>query len=393
MENLEFVIVANSPGELSSFVKPVVEKIKSKTGKQCQARISLFLTPCQFSSGREIEYAKSLGVDQIISAEEYRKWILGIHFNKKFSFKYKGIVLYLGGDLLHAVLVAKKLGYKVYAYLHGQKGTWKSVFQRFYVVDEKAQKKLLHSGLTEDNVKIAGDLMLNSVKTLPKAESIKIWKLDTNKPIVAFLPGSREWEINYMLPFYEIVGLELKKIIPGIQLILIVSPFTPLDQIELRMQSNLFDMMAPLSSITAADLAVTIPGTNNAQIAAAGIPLLMLLPINNVRDIPLVGILHYFTQIPILGPILKRIAAEIICKKTKFFSLPNMKAQKLIVPELKGRITPEEVVEKILELLNNPNQLKTIESDLKKVMGESNAAEIIVGDILDENLPAPVNLS
>ena len=58
MEALEFVLVANSPGELSSFVKPVIEKIKSK---KISVRLSLFLTPCQYCSGREFAYAKSLG--------------------------------------------------------------------------------------------------------------------------------------------------------------------------------------------------------------------------------------------------------------------------------------------------------------------------------------------
>ena len=184
--------------------------------------------------------------------------------------------------------------------------------------------------------------------------------------------------------------MDLKKIVPGIQLVLIISPVTPLTNIEPKIKDNVFDMLAPLSSISAADLAVTIPGTNNAQIANIGIPLLMLLPLNKLSDIPLEGSLHYISKIPAVGYVLRMVLAEIIMRQKKFFSLPNIKAQKMLVPELKGRLTPEQVVEQILELLNNPGRLTEMSVKLRRVMGESNAAEMIISEILNENLPAPV---
>ncbi|NQU17558.1 MAG: hypothetical protein HQ564_05775 [Candidatus Saganbacteria bacterium] len=386
MESLEFILVANSPGELSSLVKPVVEKIKSVSSKLQPIRTTLVITPCQFSSGREIQFAKSLGVDNIITSEEYRKWILGIPLKRELKFKYKGVVLYLGGDLMHPILIAKKLGYRPYAYLHGQKAGWKNLFKKFFVIDQKAKKELRHARIPGEKITIAGDLMINSVSADPKHEVIKTWKLNTERPIIAFLPGSREWEIDYMLPFYTEVAGEIKKIIPGSQFLLIISPFSSMQDIESKMVDNLFDVMAPLNVISAADLAVTIPGTNTAHIATLGIPTLMLFPLNKLDDIPLEGLLHYITKIPFLGKPIKRAAANIINRKTKFFALPNIRAQKMIIPEMRGNLTTEEVVAKILDLINHPEKTNQIGIKLKKIMGESNAAEIIIGEILSESL-------
>lgn len=388
MEAIEFILVANSPGELSSLVKPILETIREHSAKKHPIKTTLFLTPCQFSSGREIDFVKTLEVDNVVTSDDYRKWILGIPTKKELKFKYKGIVLYLGGDLMHAVLIAKKLGYRAYAYLHGQKAGWKSVFSRFFVVDEKAEKKMVRAHFKKDKVKVVGDLMINSVKALPKEEVIKTWKLSEEKPIVALLPGSRGWEVDYMLPFYESMAAELKKIIPGIQFLLIVSPFMPLKEIEAKSKENVFDIMGPLNLISAANLAVTIPGTNTAQIAALGVPSLMLFPLNKLDDIPLEGLLYYITKLPFIGGSIKKIAAEIINRNTKFFALPNMKAHKMIMPEMRGDIKPEQAVEKVLEMLNHPEKLKQMGTELKKAMGESDAAETIIGEILNETFSA-----
>jgi len=381
VDNFDFVLVANSPGELSSLVKPIVERIKARSK---ESRITLFLTPCQYSSGREAGYAKTLGVNEIICPEDYRKWILGIPIKREMNFKNRGAVLFLGGDLMHAVLIAKKLGFKAYAYLHGQKAGWKNVFSKFFVIDQKAA-----AGIRHKNVRAVGDLMMNSITALSKTETIKNWKLDSNKPIVAMLPGSRLWESDLLVPFYEIVAAELKKIIPGMQIILVLSPFTSMKDIEKKLSGNMFDLIAPLNSIPAADLAITIPGTNTAQIAALGIPFLMIFPLNKLDSIPLEGLLHYVTKIPLAGKIIKQLAAKIICSKTRFFALPNMKARKMVAPELVGKLSAEQVVEKTLELLGNPEALKHMGNELKKLMGESNAADIIVEEIINEAfLPA-----
>ncbi|MFC1496404.1 hypothetical protein ACFL52_03210 [Candidatus Margulisiibacteriota bacterium] len=390
MESLEFILVANGPGELSALVKPIVEKLRERSSKKVPIRTTLFLTPCQFSSGKEEQFVKTLGLDQVVTAEEYRKWILGMALNRDLKLKYRGVVLYLGGDLLHAVLIAKKLGYKVYAYLHGQKAGWKSVFSKFFVQNEKSERELVKAGIKPERIQIAGDLMLNSINPLPKSTAIEKWKLSSKKPIIAFLPGSRGWEIDFMVPFYETIGMELKQIIPGIQLIMIVSPFTSIEEVEIKLKDNVFDLLAPLNSVSAADLAVTIPGTNTAQIATAGIPLLSLFPINQIKDIPLEGFLNYLTKVPLLGAAIKRLVAEITIKRNKFFAIPNIKAKKMIHPELNGNLTPEQVVEKIISILNNQDQLKEMEKQLKKIMGESNAADIITREIINENIPAPV---
>ncbi|MFA6549475.1 MAG: hypothetical protein WCT39_06080, partial [Candidatus Margulisiibacteriota bacterium] len=62
----DIVLVANSPGELSALVKPVAETFAQKIS---DARLTLVLTPCQYTSGKELEYIKTIrGITHTISA-------------------------------------------------------------------------------------------------------------------------------------------------------------------------------------------------------------------------------------------------------------------------------------------------------------------------------------
>ena len=99
MTEYDLILVANSPGELSALVKPVAETFakKSKT-----VRLILVLTPCQYSSGKEVEFSRTIeGISQVITAKEYKHWLF---FNRQpaITFRPRGAILFLGGDLMHA---------------------------------------------------------------------------------------------------------------------------------------------------------------------------------------------------------------------------------------------------------------------------------------------------
>jgi lipid-A-disaccharide synthase len=372
---MDIVLVANSPGELSALVKPLAEKFKEKARS---ARLILFITPCQYASGREVEFAqKILKVDQIISTEEYKKWLLTGPL--PYTPHNLGVVLFLGGDLLHATLIAKKLNYKAYAYLAGKHIGWRNVFSRFFVPDDSLFKN-------EEKAKVVGDLMTDSIQVQPREKVRNHWHLKNDRLTLAFMPGSRHWEIAHMLPLYRKIIKILKSRIPELQLMLILSPFITVEDIEKYPEHSLFDVLATFDSISAADLAVTIPGTNTAQIASAGIPMLVLFPLDNPEVIPLEGIMHYLTSIPLLGYFLKRLIAFEVNRKTKYFALPNIKAGREIVPEMRGSIKPKEAAEKIINLLSHPSILRNMEKELSTLMVRSGAANKIVEDILNETL-------
>lgn len=361
----DIVLVANSPGELSALVKPAAERMAKKNP---DARLTLVLTPCQYTSGKELEYIKTIkGITHTISANEYKNWILR-NQKPKIDFESNGLVLFLGGDLAHAVLVAKKLRYPAYAYVQDYIG-WTGFYKKFFIPDVQSQNKLDRRGLLKDKLEIVGNLMVDSVSDLPR------WKPEEN--VITFMPGSRDWQVKHTTPIYQKIIDKLEIQNPnlpagrhGLKIQIVSSPFEA--AIEIPCAKTISFEEAHNS-----ELVITIPGTNTARLAARGIPMLVVFPLDNIEVIPLEGIAHYISQIPYFGIRIKKKFAEITNRNTRFFALPNIKADQEIIEEIRGTIDPKEVAEKALALLNDLPKRQKMSAQLLEAMGPPGAAERI----------------
>ncbi|MDD5593346.1 MAG: hypothetical protein PHG97_01215 [Candidatus Margulisbacteria bacterium] len=358
MTTTDIVLVANSPGELSALVKPVAEEFSKDKNK----RIILVLTPCQYTSGQEAEFVKSLkGIDQLITAAQYKKWVFLGQKPKNIEFASAGVVLFLGGDLAHAMLIARKLKYPAFAYID-ERIAWKKFYRKFFVPDRSTFDKFSRS-LPAGKLAIVGDLMVDSINGLKK------WAPESN--VVTFMPGSRKWEIDYMTPLYKEIMALIKKEIPGAKFQLVSSPFVKALPIE-------GTKMVGFEDIYNSEVAVTIPGTNTAKIAARGVPMVVVFPLNHPELIPMEGIADLIGKLPVIGRLFKKRVAEIVNQKTKYFALPNQKADREIAPEIRGLIEPLGVAMKVVELLKHPEQRREMSVELVKAMGEPGAAKKIV---------------
>jgi len=356
----DIVLVANSPGELSALVKPVAAELAHKPGY----RIILVLTPCQYTSGVEIEFSRQIkGIAEIITAGEYRNWAIMNH-QPKVQFAPEGVVLFLGGDLLHGMLIAKKLNYPAYAYLN-ERIAWTKFYHKFFVADEIAQKKFTKLA-PKGKVSLVGNLMVDSIADLKK------WAPEKN--IITFMPGSRKWEIDYMTPFYRQVIELIKAEAPHTRFQVVSSPFVRAHSIEGAKTIDFAD-------IHNSELVVTIPGTNTAKIAARGIPLIVVFPLNHPEVIPMEGLADLLGKLPVMGKPFKRWVAGLVNKKTKFFALPNQKAGREIVPEIRGEIEPLGVALKAVELLHDVGTRQRMSLELTSAMGKPGAAKKIVEEI------------
>ncbi|MGB9613776.1 MAG: hypothetical protein ACPL4K_06375, partial [Candidatus Margulisiibacteriota bacterium] len=241
MSKPDIILVANSPGELSALVRPMAEAL-SKIGKH---RIILVLTPCQYASGKEIEYAKNIKeIETIISAAEYQRWMLLNQKPKNVKFCQKGIVLFLGGDLTHAVLIAKKLKYPACAYLN-ERIAWKRFYQKFFVKDDRSFRKFAKQ-VPIKKLRFVGDLMVDAVAHLNK------WEPQEN--VITFMPGSRRWEIDYMTPLYKEVMELIKREVKNAKFQIVNSPFAKALPVEGTKKVE-FDQ------IHNSEIVITIPGT------------------------------------------------------------------------------------------------------------------------------------
>jgi lipid-A-disaccharide synthase len=139
--------------------------------------------------------------------------------------------------------------------------------------------------------------------------------------------------------------------------------------------------MISFDEIANSEMIVTIPGTNTAKIAARGIPMVVVFPLNHPEVIPMEGLAHIFGKIPVMGKQFKKWVAALVNKKTKYFALPNQKADQAIVPEIRGEIEPLGVALKVVELIADKPGLQRTSHDLIKAMGEPGAAKKIVEEL------------
>ena len=356
----DIVLVANSPGELSALVKPVAEEFSKHKDK----RIILVLTPCQYTSGKEEEFTKNIkGIELVVTAAQYKSWAF-LNRKPNVQFSRKGAVLFLGGDLAHAMLMARKLKYPAYAYID-ERIAWTKFYRKFFVPDQLTYDKFAGNTPVE-KLKIVGNLMVDSVSELKK------WSPAEN--VVTFMPGSRRWEIDYMTPLYKEIMTLIRKEVPSCQFQVASSPFVKAVPIEGAATIDFKD-------IDNSALIVTIPGTNTAKIAARGIPMVVVFPLNHPEVIPMEGLGDLIGKLPVVGRIFKQWVAETVNRQTKYFTLPNQKADKEIAPEIRGIIDPLGVAMKVVELLKQQDRRREMSAELIAAMGEPGAAKKIVEEI------------
>jgi lipid-A-disaccharide synthase len=132
-----------------------------------------------------------------------------------------------------------------------------------------------------------------------------------------------------------------------------------------------------------ANLAVTIPGTNTLELGIAGVPSVVMLPMNKPEIIPLEGIGHWLGLIPLVGTFLKRRAVKLFVEGLKIpVSLPNRFSGEDLMLEIRGKVSVEQIAGEMLKLLNNPQDLARRRSRLLATMPQPGAAKRLVHSVL-----------
>lgn len=406
MENdlFDIVITANSPGELYSLVRPLIKSINKNIPF---VRIILVITPCQYASGKEIEVARSFKeIFDIILPQEFSKWIFLNKAPKGINFSEKGLVLFVGGDLVHGILLSKKLRYPALAYITNKIG-WTKEYSLFFVPDEKLYKKVIKK-VNLEKVRLVGDLMVD-------AALIDNYKNCDDIFDIVFFPGSRSAHIKFLAPLFLKTADIIKQKNENIRFGLALSPYCSIAQLEEHISKSNFSKLEktfgnsgiilntnekekaiktengteikifennPYVAMKSAKVIITIPGTNTSEAAALGKPMLVVIPTQKPEAYIFDGLAGILGNMPIIGKIIKRLAIAILGKKEKFLALPNRKANKMIVPEIRGQITAKQISKEALKLLNDTKKLTEISLQLKNVMGSSGASEKITSEIM-----------
>lgn len=358
---MKVTILTNGPGELWGWVRPVVSELR-KRGHT----ISLWLLPCQFSSGHEREAASFLGVDKLEGPSGAAKTWQDITREKTDA------IIQLGGDSMFGVRMSQAAGVSltIYSYRAAKKIKGAKILVAYpsQIVDDSPDKK----------VEVIGDLVKDSLAMdiTPSGTLQWDWPKLENSPRILFLPGSRPTIRKAALEWLTEVNFYLKKNIPDVRVRTLFSQFMSDSEFNNWRKAGLEPVRCGAGvAMKNADYALTSPGTNNFELMHCGLPGLVIAPEKFLKFVPVEGTLGLLADLPLIGLTLRRIGVKKILNRWNgFISLPNRTADKKILSELYGNITPENAANKIFKDLGDPAKLAATREELLKMSGESGAA-------------------
>jgi len=408
------VIVANGPGELATWVKPVLdnlikEKSKSMNSHIPKYKLVLTLVPCPNATGREFIVANDWHIlDLITPAKHFLKLLL-----KPSSFGIwprNGVVVFLGGDQFWTVLLAKRLGYESITYAEWI-ARWPRWNLHIAAMNEEVKNKLPKK--FKKKCQVIGDLMADVNHNSLTVNEIK------NKKWIAILPGSKKAKLSIGIPFFLEVADHINEYEENINLMIPIAPTTEIkDFIYFQSDKNpitkyysskikfikkiensifsyvletckntkifILNQNSNHNILSQCKLALTTVGANTAELAAINLPMIVVLPTQHLNTMNAWdGIFGIIGKFSLLNKIQTFIVKKWYLKNNKFFAWPNIKANKQIIPERVGNISPKDISDEAIFLLNEKNILLEQKNNLLKLRGKKGAVKKLSNLILD----------
>ena len=401
MTPVDILILSNVPGEVTTWVRPVVKALREQLGHDIsQVRISVILSPCPHASGKETVIALSYPeVDRVQAAEHFWQFLLWGKTAENWEWRNQGVVIFLGGDQIFPVIIGKKLGYKTVVYAEWE-ARWHNFIDKFAIMKGQVAKNV--ASKYADKFTIVGDLMLEAAENdiISKIENAQ-----TQINIIGILPGSKAAKLTQGVPLTLAIAEYIHSKLPQTKFFIPVAPTLDLPTlasfanpennlftkafnfqgadlidnhfltstgliVELKQENPAYHLLSQCS------ICLTTVGANTAELGALAVPMIVLLPTQQLDAMRswdgLPGIL---ANLPFIGTTFARIINWWMLKNKGLLAWPNIWAQAEIVPELVGKLQPKEVGEMVLDLLANPEKLEAIRHKLRSVRGEGGAAE------------------
>ncbi|MBI3930132.1 MAG: hypothetical protein HY319_31640 [Armatimonadetes bacterium] len=395
---MDVVLTSNSPGELSSWVRVTVESLKRQ---EPDLRVVVALVPCPYASGAEMRVASRLkGVDVVLSPCQTVKLALGLPV-PEYRPAARGVVGFLGGEPWHALLLAFRLRYPAVAYMVRPSCLARNF--RTVAVCDRAVEGRLRAIVGAERVRFIGNLMVDGVATASPGDGD--FGLEPGRPVIGLFPGSRHMHLRATLGAYLALVERIALQRPEIQFLLALSPFVRVEDMDralirplplglptckARYEPGILVTDGgcrlavahgqPYEVMRRIDVALSIPGTNTAELACAGKPMVITLhPLAHVGGGGLSGLLEFLP----LGKVLKSRLRRRKYSRLRFTAHPNIIAQRHVVPEIVIGKDLEEVQRTLLELIDRPEQRLRLGQELRGLMGPAGAADKMARTLLD----------
>jgi len=419
---VDVLILSNGPGELSTWVRPVVAALQAQASPNLGIRISVILSPCPHATGREVEVARAIpGVTRVQGAKAFFPFLFFGKTVDHWNWSKQGIVLFLGGDQFFPVVIGKRLGYPVVIYAEWET-RWHSWVDHFVVMNADLISKAPQSH--RHKITTVGDIMADSQIAL-NTKSLGL-NLATGTELIGILPGSKRAKLMQGVPLTIAIAQSLQKQRPNTQFIIPVAPTLDLETlaqyadpthnpIVKKVGTEGAKLVVPtdpnqlpyLETATGAKillwtkfpaydvlsqchLCFTTVGANTAELGALAIPMIVLLPTYQLDAMRAWdGIPGTLANLPLIGGSFARLINWLVLRKKRLFAWPNIWAKEEIVPELVGNLDPEAVAKTALEWLEYPDKRLAIRSRLQAVRGKPGASKKIAAILLAQLQQAP----
>ncbi|MFM7369626.1 MAG: lipid-A-disaccharide synthase, partial [Sphaerospermopsis kisseleviana] len=148
--------------------------------------------------------------------------------------------------------------------------------------------------------------------------------------------------------------------------------------VELKQENPAYHLLSQCA------ICLTTVGANTAELGALGIPMIVLLPTQQLDAMrSWDGLPGLLANLPGLGSGFAKLINWWFLRNKGLLAWPNIWAQSEIVPELVGKLQPDTVGEMVLDLLENPEKLAAIKDKLCSARGEGGAAQKLAGLVKD----------
>jgi lipid-A-disaccharide synthase len=171
MPATDILILSNGPGEVTTWVRPVVKALRQQLGcDRAFVRISVILSPCPNATGKEAQIVQSYPeVDRVQGADHFFPFLFWGKTAENWDWCDRGVVVFLGGDQFFPVVIGSRLKYRTVVYAEWD-ARWHRWIDRFGVMKPdiiaKAPKQYRHK------LTVVGDLMADVARGSQGAEEL-----------------------------------------------------------------------------------------------------------------------------------------------------------------------------------------------------------------------------
>ncbi|MEL7038431.1 MAG: lipid-A-disaccharide synthase [Cyanobacteria bacterium J06592_8] len=413
VQPIDILILSNGPGELTTWVRPVVVALRNQLKNQAEnVRISLILSPCPHATGKEVAIANSYPeIDRVQSAEYFWQFLLSGKTADSWDWSPQGVVLFLGGDQFFTVIIAKRLGYRSVIYAEWDARWWRWI-DVFGVMNHQVIEAVPRQYLPK--FQVIGDLMADVQLRQNQPLDFNFIK-DQNLELIGLLPGSKPAKLAQGVPFTLAIAQYLHEQRPQTRFVIPVAPtldlstlaqfanpkFNPIltkignfnavlkhdnppyFQLASGLKIYLYTETPAYGLLSQCRLCLTTIGANTAELGSLGVPMIVLLPTQQLDAMRAWdGIPGLLANFPLMGSLFAKTINGFVLQQGKRFAWPNIWAKTEIVPELVGKLEAKTVAEFALDYLQHPEKLQQMRDRLVQVRGEPGAAEKLAEIIL-----------